>query len=271
MAVATVGISAMAVSSCAYDPYYTDSRQAGYGYGNRSFTTVHFVRTNNPRWGYDPRVRCYYDYNRRCYYDPYLNGYYPAGYQPVYVHGVPHPHGWSSGHRYISPPIRVRDYRLEHYRQREQSYRSLNQDWSRHIHTGAQKESAYSYQREDSRSRLFDQNNRRSHDAMNERRENESQQRVIGERDVRKTERTGETRSEPWIQASIQERNPVFTEPQVSYQHEAPRQFERQEREKSNFGNAERSSMREAVEESAQKQAKKESSEQRVGRSPRAR
>lgn len=137
-------ISAVAVSSCAYDPYYSGSSYSsgpsygsgygsGYGYGGRNFTTTHFVRTSNSRWGYDPYTRCYYDYTRRCYYDPYLNGYYPVGYRPVYVHGAPHPHGWSSRHRYIAPPSRVHDHRLTNYNNRTERYRSLNTDWSRNV------------------------------------------------------------------------------------------------------------------------------------------
>ena len=133
-------ISAVAVSSCAYQPHYSKpyySSGYGYGYGSRNFTTVHFVRTSNPRWGYDPYTRCYYDYSRRCYYDPYLNGYYPVGYRPVYVQGAPHPHGWRTGHSYIAPPSRIYDHRLPNYQNRTEQYRSLNTDWSRNIKTTA--------------------------------------------------------------------------------------------------------------------------------------
>lgn len=129
-------ISAVAVSSCAYQPYYSSpsySSGYGYGYGSRNFTTTHFIRTSSSRWGYDPYTRCYYDYSRRCYYDPYLNGYYPVGYRPVYVHGAPHPHGWRTGHSYIAPPSRIYDHRLDNYQNRTERYRSLNTDWSRNI------------------------------------------------------------------------------------------------------------------------------------------
>lgn len=133
-------ISAVAVSSCAYQPHYSHpsySSGYGYGYGSRNFTTTHFVRTSSSRWGYDPYTRCYYDYSRRCYYDPYLNGYYPVGYRPVYVQGAPHPHGWRTGHSYIAPPSRIHDHRLNNYQNRTEQYRSLNTDWSRNIKTTA--------------------------------------------------------------------------------------------------------------------------------------
>jgi hypothetical protein len=129
-------VSAVAIPSCAYQPYYSEpsySSGYGYGYGSRNFTTIHFVRTSSPRWGYDPYARCYYDYSRRCYYDPYLNGYYPAGYRPAYVYGAPHPHGWRTGHNYIAPPSRIHDHRLDNYQNRSERYRSLNTDWSRNV------------------------------------------------------------------------------------------------------------------------------------------
>jgi hypothetical protein len=129
-------ISAVAIPSCAYQPQYSNSSYSsgyGYGYGSRNFTTTHFVRTNNTRWGYDPYARCYYDYSRRCYYDPYLSGYYPVGYRPAYVYGTPHPHGWRTGRNCISPPSHFHDHRLDNYQNRSERYRSLNNDWSRNI------------------------------------------------------------------------------------------------------------------------------------------
>ena len=72
------GIAALAVSSCAYDPYYSGGTSysggygSGYGYGGSNFSTSFFVSTGSPRWGYDPYAGAYYDYTRRCYYDPYL-------------------------------------------------------------------------------------------------------------------------------------------------------------------------------------------------------
>ncbi len=149
-------ISAVAVSSCAYDPYYSGSSYSsgpdyysgygsGYGYGNRSFTTTYFISTGQSRWGYDPYARCYYDYSRRCYYDPYLNGYYPAGYRPRYVYGAPHPHSWSSGSRYIAPPSRIHDHRLNDYQNRSEQYRGLNNDWSRNVQVNSQTQPTESY------------------------------------------------------------------------------------------------------------------------------
>lgn len=153
-------ISAVAVSSCAYDPYYSGSPYSsgasyssgygsgygnGYGYGGSNFTTTYFVSTGHSRWGYDPYARCYYDYSRRCYYDPYLNGYYPVGYRPHYVQGAPHPHGWRSGSRYIAPPSRIHDHRLDNYHNRTERYRSLNTDWSRSVRSDTSTRGSDSY------------------------------------------------------------------------------------------------------------------------------
>lgn len=152
LAATVAAISAVAVSSCAYDPYYSRSPYSsgpsyasgygsGYGYGGRNFTTTYFVSTGHSRWGYDPYARCYYDYSRRCYYDPYLNGYYPVGYRPRYVQGAPHPHGWRSGSRYIAPPSYIQDQRLDSYQNRTERYRSLNTDWSRNVQVNPTRES----------------------------------------------------------------------------------------------------------------------------------
>ncbi|QTN31797.1 hypothetical protein HZ994_05465 [Akkermansiaceae bacterium] len=131
------GISALAVSSCAYDPYYSSSYGggygAGYGYGGSSFSTSYFVSTGSPRWGYDPYAGAYYDYTRRCYYDPHLYGYYPIGYRPRYVVGAPHPHGWSRGSSYCPPPSTVRSYTLTNYQNRSERYRSLGRSWSSNV------------------------------------------------------------------------------------------------------------------------------------------
>lgn len=132
----TAGLSAFAVSSCAYDPYYSSSYGGygnGYGYGNSSFSTSFFVSTGSSRWGYDPYAGCYYDYTRRAYYDPYLSGYYPVGYRPRYVSGAPHPHGWSRGSSYCPPPSSVRTYNLTNYQNRTDRYRNLGRDWSRNV------------------------------------------------------------------------------------------------------------------------------------------
>lgn len=137
-----VGIAALVVSSCAYDPYYSGASYSsgggygsGYGYGGSSFSTSFFVSTGSPRWGYDPYAGAYYDYNRRCYYDPYLYGYYPVGYRPRYVYGSPHPHGWRSGRGFIAPPATIRSYNLTNYENRTSRYQSLGRDWSRNVRT----------------------------------------------------------------------------------------------------------------------------------------
>jgi hypothetical protein len=151
---AVAAISAVAVSSCFHDPYYSGSSYSsgyrsgygsGYGYGGRSFTTTYFVHTGSPRWGYDPYARCYYDYSRRCYYDPYLNGYYPVGYRPRCVQAAPHPHGWRSGGRFIAPPSQIRDRKIDNYQNREDRYRGLNTDWSRNLQVNTRTREADSH------------------------------------------------------------------------------------------------------------------------------
>lgn len=130
---ATVGtVAVLILNSCAYDPNYVSTSVGtsyrsgygpGYGYGGDSFSTSVFVRTGNPRWGYDPGCYSYYDYNRRAYYDPYLNGYYPIGYRPPVVYGVAHPYGWRPGATYCRPPSRVTNVTIANYGSRESSYR----------------------------------------------------------------------------------------------------------------------------------------------------
>lgn len=132
------GLSALAVSSCAYDPYYSGTSYSGgygngYGYGGSNFSTSYFVSTGNSRWAYDPYAACYYDYTRRAYYDPHIYGYYPVGYRPRCVVGAPHPYGWSRGSNYCPPPSRIRDYTIANYTDRAQSYSSLGRDWSRNV------------------------------------------------------------------------------------------------------------------------------------------
>ncbi|MEI8038734.1 MAG: hypothetical protein WCJ14_10110 [Verrucomicrobiota bacterium] len=133
---------ALAFASCAYDPYYSSgggyygaSYGDGYGYGGSNFTTSFFVATGDPRWGYDPYCYSYYDYQRRCYYDPYLNGYYPMGFRPAVVFGVPHPYGWRPGRGYISPPHNVNYGIAVNYRDRESAYRNSNYGWSHQVRT----------------------------------------------------------------------------------------------------------------------------------------
>ncbi len=152
---AITGLAALAISSCAYDPYYAGGSYStgygdGYGYGNSSFSTSVFVGTGSPRWGYDPYAGAYYDYTRRAYYDPYLYGYYPVGYRPRYVSGAPHPGGWSRGSSYCPPPSRVRSYNLTNYHNRTERYQGLGRDWSRNVQYndgrnsyGSQRSSSY--------------------------------------------------------------------------------------------------------------------------------
>lgn len=139
---AAVGITAaFAFSSCAYDPYYSSVGGSyssgygeGYGYGGSSFSTSLFVSTGDPRWGYDPSCYSYYDYRSRRYYDPYLYGYYPIGYRPRVVYGVPHPHGWSPGRGYCPPPRTVRNVTVVNYHNRESAYRNSNYSWANRVH-----------------------------------------------------------------------------------------------------------------------------------------
>jgi hypothetical protein len=139
--VATGAFAVLAFSSCAYDPYYSTTSVGGsysnygdgYGYGSSSFSTSLFVSTGDPRWGYDPTCYSYYDYQRRCYYDPYLNGYYPVGYRPPIVYGVPHPHGWSPGRGHCPPPRNIRTVTVKNYHNREAAYRSSNYGWAKQV------------------------------------------------------------------------------------------------------------------------------------------
>lgn len=135
-------VVALMSASCAYDPYYSPTSVSGsystgygqgYGYGGSSFSTSVFVGTGNSRWGYDPYCYSYYDYTRRAYYDPYLNGYYPIGYRPPVVYGVPHPHGWRPGRSYCPPPSRVSSVTISNYRDRESSYRRSNYGWANQV------------------------------------------------------------------------------------------------------------------------------------------
>jgi hypothetical protein len=130
----------LAVSSCAYDPYYSSIGGSyssgfgdGYGYGGSNFSTSLFVSTGDSRWGYDPYTYCYYDYRSRRYYDPYLYGYYPVGYRPYALYGVPHPHGWRQGSRYCPPPRTVRNVTVVNYRNRESAYRNSDYSWARQV------------------------------------------------------------------------------------------------------------------------------------------
>ena len=130
---------ALWLSSCAYDPnLYTSTTVSsgygyGYGYGGSTFSTTYFVSTGDPYWGYDPYVRSYYCYRTRRYYDPYLYGYYPVGYRPPVIVGVPHPRGWDASRRWCPPPSRVVNTQLVSYNNRYDAYRRSNHSWSRDI------------------------------------------------------------------------------------------------------------------------------------------
>lgn len=135
--------SAVAFSSCVYDPgyysgpgssypNYSGGVSTTYSSGGYSSTSL-FISTGNPRWGYDPSCYSYYDYTTRCYYDPYLNGYYPYGYRPMVVYGAPHPYGWRPGHHTCPPPRHYRNTRLSNHEHRDVAYRNLNESWSKNV------------------------------------------------------------------------------------------------------------------------------------------
>ena len=139
LAGAAVGaVVALGFTSCTYDPYYSStsvggSYGQGYGYGASSFSTSVFVGTGDSRWGYDPTCYSYYDYRRRAYYDPYLCGYYPVGYRPPLVYGVPHPYGWRPGSGHCRPPSRVSNVTVVNYSNRESAYRNSDYQWARQV------------------------------------------------------------------------------------------------------------------------------------------
>ena len=141
LAGAAVGaVVALGFTSCAYDPYYSSPSVGasystgygpGYGYGGSGFSTSVFVGTGDPTWGYDPTCYSYYNYSSRRYYDPYSYGYYPIGYRPPVVYGVPHPYDWHPGGGYIRPPGRVYDVTLSNYQDREYRYRNSSYGWAK--------------------------------------------------------------------------------------------------------------------------------------------
>ncbi len=143
LCVAAVGsLVSLALTSCYYDPNYGSTSVGasyssgygqGYGYGGSNFSTSVFVSTGNPQWGYDPNCYSYYDYNRRAYYDPYLNGYYPVGYRPPIVYGVPHPYGWHRGGGYIRPPVRVSNVTINNYQNRAERYKGTSYGWAKQV------------------------------------------------------------------------------------------------------------------------------------------
>ncbi|MES2476086.1 MAG: hypothetical protein V4640_09910 [Verrucomicrobiota bacterium] len=140
--VAAAALASLVLSSCYYDPNYATTSVGasyssgygqGYGYGGSGFSTSVFVSTGDPQWGYDPYCYSYYDYRRRAYYDPYLNGYYPIGYRPPVVYGVPHPYGWRRGGGYIRPPVRVSNVTINNYQNRADRYRGTSYGWAKQV------------------------------------------------------------------------------------------------------------------------------------------
>ena len=152
LAGAAVGaVVALGFTSCTYDPYYSStsvggSYGQGYGYGASSFSTSVFVGTGDSRWGYDPTCYSYYDYRRRAYYDPYLCGYYPVGYRPPLVYGVPHPYGWRPGSGHCRPPSRVSNVTVVNYRNRESAYRNSDYQWARQVRQQPSHDRSYNRQ-----------------------------------------------------------------------------------------------------------------------------
>lgn len=143
LASAAVGaVASLSLTSCYYDPNYSSASVGGsyssgygqgYGYGGRGFSTSLFVGTGNAQWGYDPYSYSYYDYHRHAYYDPYLRGYYPVGYRPQAVYGVPHPYGWHRGVSSIRPPGYVSNGILRNYQNRATQYQGTNYGWARQV------------------------------------------------------------------------------------------------------------------------------------------
>ncbi|MGA0900371.1 MAG: hypothetical protein ACO3SO_08200 [Luteolibacter sp.] len=118
------------MSSCTYDPYY--SSVTSYG-SNGGISSSVFIRTSNSRWAYDPQCRSYFDYTRQCYYDPWLHGYYPRGYRPPIIVGVPHPHGWRPGRSVCPPPVHVRTHTIGNHHNRYHHYKKLNHSWCQNL------------------------------------------------------------------------------------------------------------------------------------------
>ena len=125
--------------SCTYEPYgYGPTTSVGSSVrysSNGHVSSSVFIRTSSSRWGYDPHCRSYYDYTRQCYYDPWLRGYYPRGYRPPVIVGIPHPHGWRSGQRTCPPPVHVRSHTIRDHHRRYDHYRRLNHSWCRDLRT----------------------------------------------------------------------------------------------------------------------------------------
>ncbi len=129
------------LSSCTYEPYSYGPRTSvgssvSYSSNGHVSSSV-FIRTSSSRWGYDPHCRSYYDYHRKAYYCPWLRGYYPTGFRPPVVVGVPHPHGWHPGRSSCAAPTHVRNHSLRDYRNRHLHLSRLNHSWCKGLRTGS--------------------------------------------------------------------------------------------------------------------------------------
>jgi hypothetical protein len=157
---ACVGVAL--ISSCTYDPYaysgygsgtatYSVSYGSDHGYGYDPYDVavpaaigLTLIATSSPYWGYDPYRYAYYDYRQQCYYDPWLDSYYPHGYRPRPVYGVPHPYGWRPGHGVCPYPRhpyrrwvnnhydRLQGLKASHYAW-AQKVRYNRQSWAEHM------------------------------------------------------------------------------------------------------------------------------------------
>lgn len=166
LAAAAAVFTALAFSSCAYDPYYSStsvggSYSSGYGGGYGGSTSV-FIATGDPHWGYDPTSYSYYDYRSRRYYDPYNYGYYPIGYRPRAVYGVSHPYGWRPGRAYIRPPVRVYDRTVSNYRSRSSFDRQRQDRYDGSRVQGDRSSSSRNFTRADQNSTRRQENNYRT-------------------------------------------------------------------------------------------------------------
>ncbi len=159
--IVAVAVTATALTSCYYDPYFTSvgatyggsySSSSSYYGGGGGYSSSVYISTGNPEWGYDPYTYSYYNYRRRCYYDPYLNGFYPVGYRPPVFAGCVHPHGWRPGSSYCPPPRRVSNITIVNYRNRESAYRSAG-----YIHHNHREQYATQHARPQTKPSFFQQ------------------------------------------------------------------------------------------------------------------
>ncbi len=128
LATASLGLA----TSCYYSPYDDYGYSSSYGFSGGGSTA--FIYTSSDRWLYDPVVRCCYALRRSCYYDPWVGGYYPQGYCPQPVRGVPHPYGWN-GRGACPLPRNVSSRHLSRNYDRLAHYRDRNYGWAANAHT----------------------------------------------------------------------------------------------------------------------------------------